>query len=144
MERKDAIALRKPESKPPAKTPADTSVSKLGTAWQAASKEQRRAFLDGLGRDGLCAVMSGELQADLRDHVIGVTIAGASKSAPFATYATDKLHAALRCAEQPEPDQENIRIMAAALGCIIKKASAKGITRSDIVIAEGKPKIRKK
>jgi hypothetical protein len=144
MERKDAIALRKPESKPPAKTPTDTSVSKLGTAWQAASKNQRRAFLDGLGRDGLCAAMSPELQADLRDHVVGITIAGASKSSIFAVYATDKLHCALRCAEQPEPDQETTKLMIAALGCIVKKASTKGIARSDIVIAQGKPTIRKK
>ncbi len=88
--------------------------------------------------------MSAALLAELRDHVLGVAIAGASSSTTFAVYATDKIHVALRCAEQPNPDEECIRHMAAALGCIIKKAAAKGVTRSNIVIAEGKPVKRRK
>ena len=36
------------------------------------------------------------------------------------------------------------RTLAAALGCIIKMANTKNVTRSDIVIAEGKAKIRRK
>jgi hypothetical protein len=138
MERRAAIALRKPEQKPKAAT--NNTTSSLGAAWKAATKDERRKFLDELGREGLCAAMSGELQADLRDHVISVTIAGASKSASFAVYATDKLQTALRCAEQPEPDPEGVAHMVTALACIIKKANAKGVTRRDIVIAEGKPR----
>jgi hypothetical protein len=56
---------------------------------------QRRAFL--LGRDGLCAVMSTALKADIRDHVLGVIIAGASKSSAFAVDATNKFHVASLC-----------------------------------------------
>ena len=84
--------------------------------------------------------MSNALMADLRDHVVNLNIAGASKASVFATYATNKLHVAMRCAEQPKPDEESLRRMAAALNCIGKRAAAKGIARSDIVIAEGKPK----
>jgi hypothetical protein len=141
MQRKDASALCKPKSQ--AKTAA-VPKSEILAVWKAASVDQRRHFLDQLGRDGLCAAMSAELQADLRDHIISVTIAGASKSTSFATYATDKLHTALRCAEQPEPDAEGLKHMVAALGCILKKANAKGVSRSDVVIAEGKPIKRRK
>jgi hypothetical protein len=87
--------------------------------------------------------MSDRLLADLRDHIVGLTVAGASKSSSFAIYATNKLHVALRCAEQQEPDAETVRHMTAALGCIVKKAKAMNITRSDVVIAEGRPKNRK-
>jgi hypothetical protein len=110
--------------------------SNLSFAWDGASEKGRREFLDKLGRDGLCAAMSTGLMADLRDHVINVTIAGASKTAPFAVYATNMLHSALRCAEQPKT--EDHKHMAAALGRLIKQAAAKGISRSDIVIAVGK------
>jgi hypothetical protein len=140
MQRKDAEALKPPKpTKTPAKSAAKpaTDSSGLSAVWQSASQEQRRAFLDELGREGLCAAMSGVLLADLRDHVINPKIAGASRSSAFATYATDKLHVALRCAEQPEPDEESIRHMAAALRLIIKKAAAGGVTRSDVVVAEG-------
>jgi hypothetical protein len=139
MQRKEAVALRRSEQQSQTRTTANNNKSEIAAAWKTASGDQRRGFLDQLGRDGLCAAMSAELQADLRDHVIGVTIAGASKSAPFAVYATNMLHSAMRCAEQPG-DPEGLKHMAAALACIAKKAKAKGITRSDIVIAEGKVK----
>ena len=86
--------------------------------------------------------MSPALLADLRDHVIGSNIAGASDSSVFALYCTDKLHSALACIEQP--NDENVKRVMAMLGLIAKKAEAKGITRSDVVIAERKSKGRKK
>jgi hypothetical protein len=146
MERKHALAL-KPKSK---RTPTDNTdsssktTSQLGTAWEAASKEQRREFLDKLDREGLCAAMSAELLANLRDHVIGITIAGASKSSSWAINATDKLHSAMRIAEQQERDDESIGRLIGALRCIALTAERRGITRSDIVIAEGKSRKRKK
>jgi hypothetical protein len=148
MSRKDAIALRAPKKTTTKATTAkpspSTASAELNIAWwNSIPAEQRQAFLDQLGREGLCAVMSGSLLADLRDHVIGLAVAGASRSTSFATYATDKLHVALRCAEQPEPNDESVKTMAAALGCIAKKAAAKSIARSDVVIAEGRPKGRR-
>lgn len=144
MQRKDAVALR-PAKKTTTKSMAKTAPpSELNLAWwKTIPKDQREAFLDKLGRSGLCADMSDALLADFRDHVVGQTVAGASRSSLFAIYATDKLHVALRCAEQQESDDESVRIMMAALGCIAKKAAARGVTRSNLVIAEGKPKGRK-
>ena len=150
MQRRAAIALRKPEgtqqnaedrgAEAEPATNNSSAISKLDASWKACSIEQRRDFLDQLGRDGLCGAMSERLKAEFQDAMNGATIAGASESAPFAIYATDKLHCALRCAEQQHPDQEGLNQIAAALGCIAKKASAKGITRSRIVVAEGKPR----
>jgi hypothetical protein len=149
MMRKDAITL-KPAKKTTAKsaaagkTSASTNPTELSTVWKTASADQRQRFLDQVGRAELCAAMTTALKADLRDHLVALAVAGASKSSSFAIYSTDKLHVALRCAEQPEPDEESIRHMIAALGCIAKKAQARGITRSDVVIAEGKPRARRK
>jgi hypothetical protein len=140
MLRKEALAL-KPRKVGKTDISANTTPSHLGTAWESASKDQRREFLDKQGRAGLCGAMSAKLKTEFEDAVTRATIAGAAESGPFALYATDKLHCALRCAE--EPGEENTRIMAAALGCIIKKAKTKSVTRSRIVVAEGKPKIRK-
>ena len=138
------IALKpakKPIDKPaPTNSVVLTNPTELIPGWQAASQEQQRAFFDWLGREGLCAAASPAFLADLRDHVIGLNMAGASKTTDFARYCTDKLHAALYCAAQMEPDMQRI---ATLLGCIIKNAGAKGIARSDVVIAEGKPKGRK-
>ena len=145
MSRKDAIALKPAKkttatkstaAKPSAAAPAELNLD----WWNDLPLVQRRAFLDLLGREGLCTAMSPTLLADLRDHVVGLAVAGASNSTNFARYGTDKLHAALYCAKQPEPDMKR---MAALLNCITKIAGDKGIARSDIVIAEGKPKSRK-
>jgi hypothetical protein len=140
MLRKDALALKPKKAGKTASTSKTTS-SQVGTAWTSASKDQRREFLDKLGRVGLCDAMSEKLKTEFEDVVNRATIAGASEAGPFAIYATGKLHCALHCAE--EPGEENAKLMAAALGCIIKKAKAKDITRSRIVVAEGKAKIRK-
>jgi hypothetical protein len=147
MSRKDAIAL-KPAKKTAtksatAKPSASTNPSELSAVWNIASAGQRQRFLDQVGRAELCAAMTTTLKADLRDHLVALAVAGASQSSSFAIYSTDKLHVALRCAEQPEPDEESIRHMIAALGCITRKAATKSITRSDIVIGEGKVKGRK-
>jgi hypothetical protein len=143
MMRKDAIALKpsKP-TKTPAKSAAKpaTDSTELSAAWQTASPEQRQAFLDALGRDGLCTVMSSTLRADLRDHVINLSLAGASNSTEFAAYASDKLHTALYCATREKPDEESLKKMVAVLGLIAKRATAKGIAHSNIVISEGKPR----
>lgn len=140
MQRKHAMALN------PKKATAKSTRTKyeLAATWRNAPRDQRQRFLDQLGRAELCAAMTTALKADLRDHLVALAVAGASKSSSFAIYSTDKLHVALRCAEQPEPDEESIRHMIAALGCIAKKAQARGITRSDVVIAEGKPRARRK
>ena len=97
MMKKHAVALR-----PPKRTPVKTksAPTALGVVWKAASREERQTFLTGLGRAGLCGAMSPAFLAELRDHLINLNVAGASKSSAFATYATDKLHMALRCAEQ--------------------------------------------
>src|SRR4029077_17423379 len=118
MMRKDAIAL-KPAKKTTAKsaaagkTSASTNPTELSTVWKTASADQRQRFLDQVGRAELCAAMTTALKADLRDHLVALAVAGATKSSSFAIYSTDKLHVALRCAEQPEPDEESIRHMIA-------------------------------
>ena len=50
--------------------------------------------------------MSENLKAELRDHILGLTIDAASKTPSFAVSATNKLHTAMRCAEVPDPDHE--------------------------------------
>jgi hypothetical protein len=143
MLRKDALAL-KPRRTSTGNTANSSTASQLGNAWDSSSADQRSAFLNKLGHGGLCAAMSVDLQAKLRDHVIGLAFAGASKASSFALNATDKLHVALRCAEQPDPDTEAILLMKGALTCILSRADARGVTRSNIVIAEGKSKNWKK
>jgi hypothetical protein len=139
MLRKDALALKPKTTRTPTGNTDSSTTSQLKTAWDSASRDQRREFLDKLGRAGLCGAMSAKLRVEFEDVVVRTT--GASETGPFAIYATDKLHCALRCAEQPT--EENTRAMVGALGCIIKKAETKGITRSRIVIAEGKVRTRK-
>jgi hypothetical protein len=58
--------------------------------------------------------------------------------------ATDKLHTALRCAEQAEPSEQDIQTMVVTLRCIARDAERRGLSRSSIVIAEGGNKRRKK
>jgi len=142
MLRKDALAL-KPKNKWTTINTSSNSktTSELPAVWNSATMDQRRAFLDKLGRAGLCGAMSNRLKTEFEDAVTRASVAGASESAPFAVYATGKLHCALRCAE--EPSEENTRTMVAALGCIVKKAKAQQITRSRVVVAEGKAKIPK-
>jgi hypothetical protein len=144
MQRKDATALKPKSNSKSTTSSSEVPSPDLSTAWGAASADQRRRFLDQLGRDELCAAMSSELQVHFRDGFIGITIAGASKTSTFAVYATNMLHSALRCAEQPDDDSEALQRMAATLTCIIRMADAKRITRSDIVIAEGRSKNRKR
>jgi hypothetical protein len=138
MLRKDALALKPKKKSTTSNTDSNSkTTSELAAAWNSATKDQRQHFLDKLGRAGLCGAMSEKLKTEFEDVVTRATIAGASENAPFAIYATDKLHCALRCAEAPDQD-ENRRTMVGALGCIIKKAKTKNITRSQIVIAERK------
>jgi hypothetical protein len=144
MERKDASELRKPNVKGSEKS-AESKPS-FAAAWDAASKEEIRAKLDAVGRDGLCTVLSDELKAALRDHVLGQTIHTASKDSNFAVSATNKLHTAIRCAELTDPDSEAIGHMTGALRWIASAGERRQIARSDIVItvADRKPKHRKK
>jgi hypothetical protein len=141
MERKDALAL-KPKTTTTTTTTTNNPLA-LSAAWNLASVDQRRVFLDRLGRVGLCAAMSDKLKAEFQDHAINITTAGASKSSSWAVNATNKLHSAMRIAEQTERDDESVRLMVGALGCIARTAERRGITRSHIVIAEGKPKKRR-
>jgi hypothetical protein len=150
MMRKDAVALRKP---PPPDDPemsreststAANSTPDFAAAWDAASEDEIRAKLDAVGRDGLCKVMSETLKADLRDRLINLNLAGASQSSAFAVKATNYLHTILRCADQKDPSGEDIKIMLGAACCINRNAERRQIPRSDVVIAEGVPKKRKR
>ena len=146
MQRKDAIALKpkkeidngEDRDNEDNASPSTNDLADLSAAWESALKDQRRAFLDKLGRDGLCEAMSNELKTEIRDHAIGIVIAGASKSSSWAINATDKLHSAMRIAEQQERDDESVGRMIGALCCIAGTAERRGIARSDIVIAQGK------
>lgn len=147
MQRKDATALKpkRNNSKSTSSLSSEAPPSPdLNIVWNTASADQRRDFLDGLGRDGICKAMSTELQAQFRDGIIGITIAGASQSSSWAINATDKLHTALAVAERQDRDDESIGHLIGALRCIIGTAERRGINRSNIVIAEGNPKKRKK
>jgi hypothetical protein len=138
MMRKDAIAL-KPLPATAAKPKAESSPpSDLSAAWSSASPDQRRDFLDQVGCDGLCAVLSNSMRSGLHDRA--TSFAGASTSSNFARYATDKLHSALCVAAQSEPDLPR---MAVLLGCILTRADANGLSRSSILIA-AKPTGRKR
>jgi hypothetical protein len=145
MSRKDALALKPPKKPAPestaaaAKTSLSAAPAELSAIWGKTPADQRQVFLDRIGCENLCAAMSNTLRADFHDRA--VSLAGASPSSDFAIYSTDKLHAALHAAEQSEPDMER---MAALLNCIIKRANTKGIARSDLVIATGKPKGRRR
>ena len=97
------------------------------------------AFEDGTIHPGMSRKDAAALKPAKKTTARPAT-ANASKITPFARYATGKLHSVLACAEQP--NDENIKRMLAMLNCIIKNAEAKGLTRSDIVIAEGEPKGR--
>jgi hypothetical protein len=113
-------------------------------AWGAASSSDHRAHLDGLGRAKLVAAMSDKLLADFHNHIIGQQIATASKHSTFAMHSTDLLHTILRCVEEKELSDENRGKMIAAGRAMIRDAEYRGIARSNILVAEGKPKARKK
>ena len=82
--------------------------------------------------------MSPKLKTEFGDHVLGQTIRSASTTSSFAVKASDKLHTALRCAEQEKPSEQDIATMIATLRCIARDAERRGLSRSDVVIAEGK------
>ena len=84
MQRKDAAALKSPKRKSKSTSSPSEEVPSpdLNVVWNAASVEQRRDFLDGLGRDGICQAMSTELQAKFRDGIIGITIARTRRDHP--------------------------------------------------------------
>jgi len=152
MERKDAVALRHPDGDlgecevetTSTETESPSAFEVLVKAWEAASKSDHRALCDRLGRAGLVAAISDELLADIHDHIIGQKIATASKSSKFAVASTGRLHVMLRCAEQKDLSEEDRGKMIAAGRAMIREAERRGIARSDILVAEGKPKTRKK
>jgi hypothetical protein len=158
MQRKDAVALRKPprdespggpeesgENDSPLSPPPPDPKLPFAAAWDAASSEEIRAKLDAVGRDGLCKVLSETLKAELRDFILGQNIASAPQRSSFAINATDKLQVALRCAELKNPDSEAVGHMTGALRCIALTAERRKVARSDIVvaIASRKPKHRR-
>jgi hypothetical protein len=116
-----------PHRKSERRSPQSTSLSSI--AWAEASDNQRQHFLEEIGLSTLVEAMPPAWRAQFAKHV---------KTTPFALGATDKLRTALRCAEQQKPDEEGFRYMAAALGCIVRAAEKNGISRSNIVIGEGK------
>jgi hypothetical protein len=121
-----------------------TTLSDLSLVWKVATPEQRRTFFDLIGRDGICLHLSPALMAELRARIRAAAPTAAFPDAPeFDRSATDMLHTAMRCAEQKDPNDEDYRKMAAALKKIDTKAAAKGLSRSDIIIARGKPKSRR-
>jgi hypothetical protein len=153
MLRKDAVALRKPKDESSAESedsdkggPPPNRTFSFAAAWDAASDEEIRAKLDAVGRDGICRVMSDGLKAEIRDHILGLTIDAASRTSSFAVQATNKLHTAMRSAEQPESDHEAVGHMRGALLWIARGSERRDITRSEIVvaIADRNPKHRKK
>ena len=149
MERKDASALRRPKDERTGEseggaTGTEAAFEALVKAWDAASDSVRLRHFDRLGRAKLIAAMSDELLADFHDHIIGQQIATASKSSKFAVNSTGRLHVMLRCAEQKELSDEDRGKMIAAGRAMIREAERRGIARSDILVAEGKPKTRKK
>jgi hypothetical protein len=152
MLRKDAVALRKPSneseeiisSPPPAEPPPAGPAPSFAAAWEGAPEAAIRAQLDAIGFARLCEIMSEKLKMEFGDHVLGQTIRSASTTSSFTIRASDQLHTALRCAEQKEPSEEDIKHMVAALKCIAREAERRGLSRSEIVIAEGKTKRRKK
>jgi len=152
MQRKDAIALRHPESEGNGQGAAETAspetksistLDALANAWEAASQSDRCALFDRLGRAKLVAAMSDELKSDFRDHIIKQMIATASKSSDFAVQSTARLHCMLRCAEQKEPSAEDIKYMLVAGRAMLRDAKKRDIPRSNILITEGEPQKRK-
>jgi hypothetical protein len=153
MERKDATALRHPKGEGDGvseggttgtETESPSTFEALVKAWEAASESDHRRLNDWLGRAKLAAAMSDELLADFHDHFIGQQILTASKSSTFAVQSTGRLHCMLRCAEQQDLSDEDRGKMIAAGRAMIRDAERRGIARSDILVAEGKPKTRKK
>jgi len=149
MQRKDAVALRKPpQTEQRSENPFQSrSKSSFAAAWDAAlaterGREEITAKLDQVGRDGLCQVLSEALKSELRDAILAQTIQTGSTSS-FAVKATNHLHCAMRCAEQPDPGEQDVKTMMGALHCIGRDADRKGLARSKIVIVEAGPKRRK-
>jgi hypothetical protein len=63
--------IAKPALRKRVKTPADSIATKLVAAWKAASNDQRRDFLDGIGIDEILVAMSAGFGRELRDRVSG-------------------------------------------------------------------------
>jgi hypothetical protein len=149
MQRKDATALRRGDEDDTegetsdSQTEPSSTLKALRAAWKAASRADHCQLHDDLGRAGLIATISPELLADIRDHILGQLIATASKSSKFAVASTGRLHVILRCAEQPEPSDEDIRNMIGAGRAIVRDAEKRGIARSNVLVTEGRPIKRK-
>jgi hypothetical protein len=150
MERKDATALRHPDGEDEGESGGGSTETEspppfeaLVKAWEAASNSDHRALFDRLGRTKVVAAMSDELLTDFHDHIIGQKINTASKSSSFAVNSTGRLHVMLRCAEQKDLSDEDRGKMIAAGRAMIRDAERRGITRSDILVAEGKAQKRK-
>jgi hypothetical protein len=126
-------------------TAEPAGAARLLEYWQIATADERRAVLRSEGVGGLVELLKGdqELLGDLHDRIVGQSIATASKKTSFARNSTTRLHCMLRCAEQREPSDEDIRNMIAAARAIVRDAEKREIARSNVVIAEGEAKKRK-
>jgi hypothetical protein len=125
----------------PTNDPIATIHKSLAALSGEALIEVLRPHIQRLGREGLCRVIPDKLKADLSDHVIGQALQTASLRSSFARDSTRRLHALLRCAE--EPTTENTGKMIGAAKAILRDAQKHDITRSNILIAEGGAKTKK-
>jgi hypothetical protein len=96
----------------------------LSVAWKAATPEQRRELLDGLGRAGLCAALSPKLLAELAEHVVGLQVTSATATQALLTQL-------LRVAIATRSEHES----AAAIAKIRVKLKANNRTAGDLIVA---------
>jgi hypothetical protein len=133
------------ESVSQAAAPANDAFAAIHKSLAALSGEALievlRPHIQRLGREGLCRVIPGKLKADLSDHVIEQGLQTASLRSSFARDSTRRLHALLRCAEEPTTD--NTGKMIGAAKAILRDAQKHDITRSNILIAEGGARMKK-
>ena len=120
--------------------PATTAATALAALTDDALIEVLRPYIERLGREGLGRAMSDKLKANFRDHIIGLALTTASTRTGFAQASTGWLHVMLRCAEQLEPSEEDIRNMIAAGRAIVRVAEKRGIPRSNMLMTEGEVK----
>jgi len=106
MQRRAVIALRKPAgtqqnaedrgAEAESATNNSSAISKLSASWKACSIEQRRDFLDRLGRNGLCGAMSEKLKTEFQDAMNGATIVAPLNLSP--SQFTPPTSSTARCA----------------------------------------------
>jgi hypothetical protein len=134
MERKDALALRKPKKK----TTTPDNTGKAGTsslnkaAWVKATVEERRHFINAIGADSLCEALSITMRAELRRRVAGQRRTAMSALDEIITKAMRQalsLQKASKVKDSPAPG------VAAALNAVNNKLEAGGLDLNNVTIA---------